>query len=132
MRIIYFSIKTYLFLAITAIIVSLGIYYFLIRPVPEQQKYGIVQDIEFYKKNKVQRKRLNSRKHIVESNYTENARFVYIIKLEDGKTVRYIEYSVFPYKPEYEIGEKLSVTFTLRYIPFYGEKILVYSAEREN
>ena len=125
-----FSIKTSLIIAMVALLTSYGIYYYLIRPVPKQEKYGIIQDIEYYSKNKVERKQITSVRNnkTVNASYIEQARYVYIIKLEDGKKVRYLEYSNSK-KPDYNIGDKLLVTYSVRNLPFYYEKTLVYSVE---
>jgi len=124
------SIKTNIIIATIALITFYGINYYFIRPVPKQVKYGTIQDIEYYSKNKVERKQITSVRNnkTVNTSYTEQARFVYIIKLEDGKKVRYLEYSNSK-KPDYNIGDKLLVTYSVRNLLFYYEKTLVYSVE---
>lgn len=72
-------------------------------------------------KQKVERTELRK-----QSSYTLPNRFVYSIKLEDGKIVRYEENALHAEAdPDYKVGAQLSVTYKIRTLPFGKEKILI-------
>lgn len=121
-------------IAAFALIASLGIWYYLLRPVPQQQQLGVIQKIEFFAKEVVERNEARNLRNggVKKSGYKLPNRFIYTIKLEDGKIARYQENAHSAKStPEYAIDDKLTITYQLRKLPFGNEKIMVFSIEND-
>ena len=120
--------KVNLVIAVIALATSVGIWYYLIRSVPQLHQNGTIQNIEFLGKQKVERTELRKT-----TSYTLPDRFVYTIKLDDGKIVRYEENALHAEAdPDYKKSAKLSVTYQIRALPFGKEKTLVLEIESAN
>jgi hypothetical protein len=128
------SLHPFIALPIAAIagLAAIGIWYYLLRPVPEQHQTGIIERIEFAAKETVEKTEMRSLRNaddlIRKKQYTLPDRFIYTITLADGKTARYAENA--PHakaKPGYAVGQKLLVTYQLRPLPFGRVKILINS-----
>ena len=117
-------------IAVIALGTAVGIWFYLLRPVPEQQQNGVVQDIQFLGKERVEKTELRNLRNadnlVKKHGYTLPDRFLYIIKLDDGRIARYEENALHSEAdPEYKIGAKLSVNYQIRKLPFGYEKLLV-------
>ena len=117
-------------IAVIALGTAIGIWYYLLRPVPEQQQNGIIQKVEFFAKERVEKTELRNLRNadslVKKSGYKLPDRFIYTIKLDDGKIARYQENALHPdADPDYKIGTILSVTYQLRTLPFGKERIMV-------
>ena len=118
-------------IAAIALGTAIGIWYYLLRPVPEQQQNGTIQSVEFFAKEVVEKTELRNLRNadslVKKSSYKLPDRFIYTIKLDDGRIARYQENALhFDAEPDYKVGVKLSVTYQLRVLPFGKEKILVW------
>ncbi|WP_324028202.1 hypothetical protein QSV08_09805 [Maribacter sp. BPC-D8] len=120
-------------IAIIALSVSIGIWYYLVRQVPKQTQLGTIEKIEFFSKERKEKSELRSSRNnsgVKTAQYTLPNRFIYTIKLEDGKNARYQENAHnAKSKPEHSVGEKLKVVYTVRELPFSDSKILVWKIE---
>ena len=117
-------------LAVIALSTAIGIWYYLLRPVPELQQSGMIEKIEFAAKQIVKKTEVRSLRNaddpLKKTQYTLPDRFIYTIKLEDGKIALYEEIALHSKaNPEYKMGMRMQVTYQLRSLPFGKEKIMV-------
>ncbi len=117
-------------IAAIALATSIGIWYYFLRPVPELQQLGTIEKVEFFAKERVEKNELRNLRNaddlVKRSHYTLPNRFIYTIKLDDGKSARYQENAHnSKSKPEHSVGEKITITYTIREFPFGKAKILV-------
>jgi len=117
-------------IAVVAILLATGIWYYLIRPVPEELQNGIVEKIEFFEKEKVEKTEVRTNgSGNKERNYTMPNRFIYSIRLNNGKKARYQEIASHTKIPDYKIGTKLLVKYQFRELPFGYEDLSVLEIE---
>ena len=117
-------------IAVMALGSAIGIWYYLLRPVPELIQPGTIEKIEFGAKEKIIRTEMRGMRNtddlIRKKEYILPDRFIYTIKLEDGRLARYQENATHEKaNPEHNIGQRMSVNYQLRQLPFGKEKITV-------
>ncbi|WP_020394443.1 hypothetical protein [Thiolinea disciformis] len=122
-------------IVLLGIFLSTIIWHFLIRSTPTQQQTGIIKNIQFASRETVKRTEIRSIRHpdhlTRDTQYIIPDRYIYTIQLPDGRLAYYSENaSDQKIPPTYQLNENVQVSYQLRVIPFYKEKLTILNITR--
>ena len=115
-------------IAVLALAAAAAIWYVLVRPVAERTSVGVIADIGFQEEARVE-KSVPQTGRTVETGprrtaYTLPDRHVYTLRLEGHEApVQHAVQSIG--EPEFEVGQRVRVTYQERYIPLVGARVYV-------